>query len=130
MRVKETYRCEWVKCNKKGCASCPHGPYWYAYHKAAGKLHKRYCGKGDPRAARPAAAPPPHTWDAVFNDRKISAAVCWQVLGLAPTQSFEDLRSHYRKVSLANHPDRGGDELAFKRIAAAYSYLSKMLQGR
>lgn len=24
------YEARWVKCNKKNCGQCPHGPYWYA----------------------------------------------------------------------------------------------------
>jgi len=40
-----TYRLEKVKCGKKGCKKCPHGPYWYAYWKENGKTKSKYIGK-------------------------------------------------------------------------------------
>lgn len=40
-----TIRDEFVKCGRKGCKSCPHGPYRYSYQKINGKLHKKYLGK-------------------------------------------------------------------------------------
>lgn len=40
-----TYRQEHVRCGKHGCATCPHGPYWYAYWKEDGRTRKRYIGR-------------------------------------------------------------------------------------
>jgi hypothetical protein len=40
-----TYRLEKVRCGKKGCKKCPHGPYWYAYWKENGKTKSKYIGK-------------------------------------------------------------------------------------
>ncbi len=40
-----TYREERVKCGKKGCTKCPHGPYVYKYWREDGRLRKRYVGK-------------------------------------------------------------------------------------
>lgn len=40
-----SYRQEHVRCGKDGCSSCPHGPYWYAYWKEAGRTRKRYIGR-------------------------------------------------------------------------------------
>ena len=40
-----TYRQEAVRCGKASCASCPHGPYWYAYWREDGRRHKRYIGR-------------------------------------------------------------------------------------
>lgn len=40
-----TYRQEEVRCGKDGCASCPHGPYWYAYWKEEGRTRKSYIGR-------------------------------------------------------------------------------------
>lgn len=39
------YRQESVRCGKPGCATCPHGPYWYAYWKEDGRSRKRYIGR-------------------------------------------------------------------------------------
>lgn len=40
-----TYRLESVRCGKPNCASCPHGPYWYAYFREKNKLKSRYIGR-------------------------------------------------------------------------------------
>ena len=40
-----TYRLERVRCGKPGCASCPHGPYWYAYFREGKRLRSRYIGR-------------------------------------------------------------------------------------
>jgi hypothetical protein len=40
-----SYRLEEVKCGKRGCTRCPHGPYWYAYWREDGRLRSRYIGK-------------------------------------------------------------------------------------
>ena len=42
------YRLEGVKCGKRGCTRCPHGPYWYAYWRESGKLRSKYIGKDLP----------------------------------------------------------------------------------
>ena len=46
-----SYRLEEVRCGKRGCTRCPHGPYWYAYWREDGKLHSRYIGKTPPSTA-------------------------------------------------------------------------------
>jgi hypothetical protein len=40
-----TLRQEMVRCGKKGCTRCPHGPYWYAYWREGGRTRSRYVGK-------------------------------------------------------------------------------------
>ena len=40
-----TFRQELVRCGKDGCTRCPHGPYWYAYWREAGRTRSRYVGK-------------------------------------------------------------------------------------
>lgn len=51
VRVKKergvTYQQEMVKCGKKSCTKCPHGPYWYAYGRTrlGGKITSQYIGK-------------------------------------------------------------------------------------
>ena len=34
-----------VKCGKRGCTSCPHGPYWYAYWSEEGRRRSKYIGR-------------------------------------------------------------------------------------
>lgn len=50
-RAQITYRQEHVRCGKKGCTRCPHGPYWYAYWREGGRLRSRYIGKTLPEGA-------------------------------------------------------------------------------
>ena len=45
-----TYRLEHVRCGKRGCTRCPHGPYWYAYWREEGRLRSRYIGTTLPAA--------------------------------------------------------------------------------
>jgi len=49
-----SYRHESVRCGKVACSHCRagagHGPYWYAYWRQDGRLHKRYLGKTPPQA--------------------------------------------------------------------------------
>lgn len=47
-----TYRLETVRCGKAGCASCPHGPYWYAYFREGGRLRSRYIGRELPEEVK------------------------------------------------------------------------------
>ena len=47
-----TFRYETVRCGKKNCTRCPHGPYWYAYWKEGGRTRSRYVGRVLPESAR------------------------------------------------------------------------------
>ncbi len=38
-----SYRRQHVRCGK-GCGSCPHGPYWYAFWKEDGRTRSQYIG--------------------------------------------------------------------------------------
>jgi hypothetical protein len=49
--TKVTFRQETVRCGKKACKSCPHGPYWYAYWREGGRVRSRYVGKRLPPGA-------------------------------------------------------------------------------
>ena len=45
-----TYQHQYRACGKRGCTVCRppnpgHGPYWYAYWRAEGRLHSYYIGK-------------------------------------------------------------------------------------
>ena len=40
-------RRQWVRCGKKSCTKCPHGPYWYAMWSEDGRRRTRYVGKLD-----------------------------------------------------------------------------------
>jgi len=124
--MRETIRMEYVRCGKSGCRGCPHGPYYYAYWRENGKLRKRYLGKNDPREARAAEPTAPHPHDAIFNRSTATRALAYEILGLRPTASMEDVRATFKRLILRDHPDRGGDPVAAQRIIAARD----MLEGR
>lgn len=48
----------------------------------------------------------------------------YDVLGVEPSASQEEIRRAYRKLALRNHPDKGGDPEKFKEISSAYKVLS------
>lgn len=50
----------------------------------------------------------------------------WQVLGLLPTATREQIDQRYRELARQHHPDRGGDEATFKRVQIAYQKAKAM----
>lgn len=40
-----SYRQQRVRCGKRTCTTCPHGPYWYGYWREGGRLRSRYVGR-------------------------------------------------------------------------------------
>ena len=48
-------------------------------------------------------------------DRRVARAV----LGVAAGSSRQDVVRAYRRAAARNHPDVGGDEVAFRRVVAA-----------
>jgi DnaJ family protein A protein 2 len=45
-------------------------------------------------------------------------------LGVAKDASMEDIKRAYKRLAMKNHPDKGGDPEAFKKISVAYETLS------
>lgn len=123
-----TYRCEYVRCGKKGCKGCPHGPYWYGYWKEDGKLHKKYFGKQDPREKKKPKAESVtqeigDPRDAIFNRRTASRELAHRILGTSYGMSKGKCEAAYKMLVMMNHPDRGGDKLECQYITAAWSFL-------
>lgn len=48
----------------------------------------------------------------------------YKELGLEKSASIEDIKRAYRNLALQHHPDRGGDQEKFKKIAESYEILS------
>lgn len=121
-----TYRCEYVRCGKAACRSCPHGPYWYSYWREEGRVRKRYHGKADPRVRKGA-----HTRgeqvhadprEAIFDRGRATMQLACRILNLAPGAERAFAQREYKKLCLANHPDRGGDPVEMQYINAAWSF--------
>ena len=52
-----------------------------------------------------------------------------EILGVAWDASERVLRSAYRRLALAHHPDKGGDPVRFQLIVTAYEALMNRLHG-
>ena len=48
----------------------------------------------------------------------------YQILGVGPDASVDEIKKAYRRLAVKNHPDQGGDEEEFKQINLAYEVLS------
>jgi len=49
----------------------------------------------------------------------------YAILGVSQTDQKSDIKAAYRKLALKHHPDKGGDEEEFKKVAAAYEWINK-----
>ncbi len=70
-----------------------------------------------------AQRPPQH--DARF----MSIYSCYQMLGLQETNNIEEIRSAFRKLAKAHHPDQGGNPEFFRSLNHAYNCLVTHLEG-
>ncbi len=53
---------------------------------------------------------------------------CYQVLGVTPPVSMDELKAAYRKAAALHHPDRGGSHQAMVGINAAYEQVKWELE--
>jgi len=51
---------------------------------------------------------------------KSSGVGWWTVLGVSPNASVEEIKQAYRRLSLENHPDAGGDRDDWEKVQQAY----------
>lgn len=48
----------------------------------------------------------------------------YEILGLSPNATLDEIRTRYKQLANLHHPDKGGDENTFKNISLAYNILS------
>lgn len=53
------------------------------------------------------------------------ADMCYRVLGLSPSSTWDEVEQAYRKKAKIHHPDKGGDEDAMRLLNDVYSRLKK-----
>ena len=122
---KETYRCEWVRCCKPSCGSCPHGPYWYGYYREGKRVRKHYYGRCIP----PGVSLPKKKVDwreGIFSSSTATAALAFRILGIDADSSYSATKARYKVLVKESHPDLGNGETDFKFFSCAYSYLVKL----
>jgi len=119
-----TYREEMVRCGKRNCRSCPHGPYWYRYNHVKGKTRKEYIGKKRPDFLQEKQDPAERDPDEIFDPRKRDYKLATFIFGL-DTNSYISAKTWYRRRAAELHPDRnpGEGDKAFKRLGAAWEYI-------
>lgn len=120
-----TYRCQYVRCCKPRCKTCPHGPYWYGFWKENGRTRSTYYGKKDPRPPPPrrVEASELDAWRRIFDRRKATLELAQKIIGLGVIYDEDDATKAYRKRCLEWHPDRQGDAELMQMANAAWSYL-------
>ena len=47
----------------------------------------------------------------------------YEILGISPTSSADEIKRAFRKLAIEKHPDRGGDVVEFQKISEAYEIL-------
>lgn len=55
-----------------------------------------------------------------WENEKESSILAYEVLGLTPRATWDEVRKAYRELVAQHHPDRGGDEVLFRAIQKAY----------
>ena len=52
--------------------------------------------------------------------------MCYRMLGLSPSASWDQIERAYRAKAKVHHPDRGGDADTMRALNEAYSRLKKL----
>lgn len=52
--------------------------------------------------------------------------MCFRMLGLSPSASWEEIERAYRAKAKIHHPDRGGDEDTMRALNEAYNRLKQI----
>ncbi len=88
---------------------------WLAYARATFNARIEWIGEAD--------ADPEREWTPKEPARP-KAVDPYKTLHLLPSAPPEVVKAAYRALAVLNHPDKGGDEEAMKRLNAAYQKLA------
>jgi hypothetical protein len=56
--------------------------------------------------------------------------LCYRILGLSPSASWDEIERAYRAKAKIHHPDHGGDEDTMRALNEAYSRLKRLRKRR
>lgn len=76
----------------------------------------------------------PQKWAGIFsasfeNSESVKSIVgmnAYEILGLRPSATDEEVAKTYRRLARLHHPDKGGDRLQFEKITTAYTTIKTM----
>ena len=57
---------------------------------------------------------------------KADTELCYKILGVSSTATWNEIESAYRKKAKIHHPDHGGDEDAMRALNDAYAQLKRL----
>lgn len=52
--------------------------------------------------------------------------VCYQLLGVSPSASWDEVQRAYRRKAKLHHPDHGGDEDTMRALNEAYARIKRL----
>tara|TARA_R110001592_G_scaffold173302_2_gene411941 strand:+ start:802 stop:1044 length:243 start_codon:yes stop_codon:yes gene_type:complete len=52
--------------------------------------------------------------------------MCYRMLGITPSATWEEIEKAYRSKAKVHHPDRGGDGDTMRALNEAYSRIKKL----
>ncbi|MCL4691797.1 MAG: J domain-containing protein, partial [Candidatus Hydrogenedentes bacterium] len=58
------------------------------------------------------------------SDREVD--LCYKLLGLSPSSSWDQVEKAYRAKAKLHHPDHGGDDDTMRALNEAYALLKRM----
>jgi len=76
--------------------------------------------RGDPPGPGPSAS-----HNASPTPTPANLEICYRLLGLSPSATWEEIEKAYRNKAKVHHPDRGGDEDAMRTLNEAYNMLKR-----
>lgn len=52
--------------------------------------------------------------------------MCFRMLGISPSSSWDEIEKAYKRKAKIHHPDRGGDEDTMRALNEAYNRLKRL----
>lgn len=56
--------------------------------------------------------------------------LCYRILGISPSATWDEIERAYRRKAKVHHPDRGGDEDTMRAVNEAFTILKRSRSAR